>query len=51
VDGGRSCRRFDDLHNLVHDPATLTVAFARVAGNAGAQTPGVDAVTIRAIKD
>jgi RNA-directed DNA polymerase len=25
-------RRFDDLFNFVHDPATLLVAFARVAG-------------------
>ena len=32
-------------HNLVHDPATLIVAFARVAGNQGANTPGVDGVT------
>ena len=38
-------RRFDDLFNLVHDPATLTVAFDRVAGNKGAGTPGVDGVT------
>jgi RNA-directed DNA polymerase len=35
-------RRFDDLFNLVHDPATLIVAFDRVAGNRGANTPGVD---------
>ena len=35
-------RRFDDLFNLVHDPATLIVAFGRVAGNRGANTPGVD---------
>ena len=28
-------RRFDDLFNLVHDPATLVVAFDRVAGNTG----------------
>ena len=38
-------RRFDDLFNLVHDPATLIVAFDRVAGNKGANTPGVDGVT------
>jgi RNA-directed DNA polymerase len=38
-------RRFDDLFNLVHDPATLFVAFCRVAGNQGANTPGVDGVT------
>ena len=38
-------RRFDDLFNLVHDPATLIIAFDRVAGNQGANTPGVDGVT------
>ncbi|MDT0347792.1 group II intron reverse transcriptase/maturase [Streptomyces sp. DSM 44938] len=38
-------RRFDDLFNLVHDPATLIVAFERVAGNRGANTPGVDGLT------
>ncbi len=38
-------RRFDDLFNLVHDPATLIMAFCRVAGNQGANTPGVDGVT------
>jgi RNA-directed DNA polymerase len=39
-------RQFDDLFNLVHDPATLIVAFARVAGNRGANTAGVDGVTV-----
>ena len=39
-------RRFDDLFNLVHDPATLIVAFDRVAGNRGANTPGVDGLTV-----
>ena len=38
-------RRFDDVFNFVHDPATLTVAFARVAGNRGAKSPGVDGIT------
>ncbi|WP_284747751.1 group II intron reverse transcriptase/maturase [Amycolatopsis sp. RTGN1] len=38
-------RRFDDLFNFVHDPATLLVAFHRVAGNTGANTPGVDGLT------
>lgn len=38
-------RRFDDLFNFVHDPATLLVAFDRVAGNRGARTPGVDGLT------
>ena len=37
-----SGRRFDDLFNFVCDPATLIVAFARVAGNRGARSPGVD---------
>ncbi len=39
-------RRFDDLFNFVCDPATLIVAFARVAGNRGARTPGVDGLTV-----
>ena len=39
-------RRFDDLFNFVHDPATLFVAFDRVAGNQGAHTPGVDGLTV-----
>ena len=38
-------RQFDDLFNLVHDPATLIVAFERVAGNRGARTAGVDGLT------
>ncbi|HEX5882726.1 MAG TPA: group II intron reverse transcriptase/maturase, partial [Actinomycetota bacterium] len=43
-------RRFNDLYNLVHDPATLTMAFARVAGNVGARTPGVDGATVSRIR-
>ena len=39
-------RRFDDLFNFVHDPATLIVAFDRVAGNRGARTPGVDGLRV-----
>lgn len=38
-------RRFDDLFNLVHDPATLEVAWDRVAGNTGARTAGTDGLT------
>ncbi|TMR04347.1 group II intron reverse transcriptase/maturase [Nonomuraea turkmeniaca] len=34
--------RFDDVFNFVCDPATLMMAFERVAGNAGARTAGVD---------
>jgi RNA-directed DNA polymerase len=33
-------RRLDDLFNFVYDPDTLIMAFARVAGSAGANTPG-----------
>jgi RNA-directed DNA polymerase len=43
-------RRFDDLFNLVWDPAFLTVAWGRVRGNAGARTAGVDGQTVRAIE-
>jgi RNA-directed DNA polymerase len=35
-------RRFDDLFNLVCDPAFLTVGWGRVRGNRGARTAGVD---------
>ena len=38
-------RRFDDLFNLVADPAFLLVAWARVRGNKGAKTAGVDGFT------
>jgi RNA-directed DNA polymerase len=44
-------RRFDDLFNLVHDPATLTMAFDRVAGNLGARSPGVDGLTVADVED
>jgi RNA-directed DNA polymerase len=44
-------RRFDDLFNFVHDPATLSMAFRRVAGNAGARTPGVDGLTVADIEE
>ncbi|WP_216207080.1 reverse transcriptase family protein [Amycolatopsis aidingensis] len=38
-------RRFDDVFNFVYAPATLIMAFVRVAGNRGANTPDVDGVT------
>lgn len=44
-------RRFDDLFNFVHDPATLLVAFDRVAGNRGARTPGVDGMTVTDVEE
>ncbi len=42
-------RRFDDLYNLVADPAFLTVAWDRVRGNRGARSAGVDGVAPRSI--
>lgn len=42
-------RRFDDLYNLVYDPAFLVVAWSRVRGNKGGRTAGVDGVVPRAI--
>jgi RNA-directed DNA polymerase len=44
-------RRFDDLFNLVCDPATLIVAFERVAGNRGARSPGVDGITVSDVEE
>jgi hypothetical protein len=35
-------RQFDDLYNLVYDPAFLLVAWRRIRGNTGARTAGVD---------
>ncbi|WP_413803114.1 group II intron reverse transcriptase/maturase [Streptomyces iranensis] len=43
-------RRFDDLFNLVADPAFLLIAWARVRGNKGARTAGVDGKTARYIE-
>jgi RNA-directed DNA polymerase len=48
-----SDRRFDDLFNLVCDPAVLVDAWQRVLGNRGARSAGVDgqiAYYIRAIR-
>ena len=42
-------RRFDDLFNLVYDPAFLVVAWSRVRGNKGGRTAGVDGVAPRSI--
>jgi RNA-directed DNA polymerase len=38
-------RRFDDLFNLVCDPAFLLVGWRRVRGNKGARSAGVDGET------
>lgn len=43
-------RCFDDLFNLVCDPAFLMHAWERVASNAGARTAGVDRVTVAHIE-
>lgn len=42
-------RQFDDLFNLVADPAFLLVAWDRVRGNKGAKTAGVDGRTAASI--
>jgi RNA-directed DNA polymerase len=42
-------RRFDDLANLVYDPAFLVTAWARVRGNKGARTAGVDGIAPRSV--
>jgi RNA-directed DNA polymerase len=43
-------RRFDDLYNLVGDPAFLVAAWKRVRGNRGARSAGVDGVAPRTIR-
>ncbi|MFI5284573.1 MAG: group II intron reverse transcriptase/maturase [Candidatus Dormibacterales bacterium] len=42
-------RQFDDLYNLVYDPAILVVAWSRVRRNRGARSAGVDKVEPRSI--
>jgi len=42
-------RQFDDLYNLVYDPAVLVVAWSRVRSNRGARSAGVDKVKPRSI--
>ena len=43
-------RRFEDLHNLVCDPAVLMVAWLRVRANRGSRSAGVDGQTARHIE-
>jgi len=43
-------RRFDDLFNLVYDPAFLVVAWERVFTNKGANTPGIDKATAAGVE-
>ncbi|MGY2119320.1 group II intron reverse transcriptase/maturase [Nocardia gipuzkoensis] len=44
-------RRFDDLFNLVTDPAFLLVAWDRVRSNTGARTAGIDRKTVSYIEN
>ena len=44
-------RRFDDLFNLIIDPAVLAVAWQRVRSNRGARTAGVDGQTAHYLED
>ena len=48
--GRRSSRRFDDLFNLVYDPAFLVHAWERVSSNKGARTAGIDRATVARIE-
>jgi RNA-directed DNA polymerase len=43
-------RRFDDLYNLVGDPAFLLVAWDRVRSNKGARSAGVDGYTAYSVE-
>ena len=43
-------RQFDDLYNLVCDPAVLVVAWSRVRSNRGARSAGIDKVEPRSIE-
>jgi RNA-directed DNA polymerase len=42
-------RRFDDVFNLVVDPAFLMAAWDRVRGNKGGRTAGVDGIVPRSV--
>ena len=43
-------RIFDDLYNLVYDPAFLVVAWNRVKTNKGARSAGIDEIAPRSIR-
>jgi RNA-directed DNA polymerase len=42
-------RQFDDLGNLVYDPAFLVVAWNRVRTNKGGRSAGVDGIAPRSL--
>ncbi len=46
-----SDRAFDDLHNLIYDPAFLVVAWSKVRVNKGSRSAGVDGVIPSRIAD
>jgi hypothetical protein len=48
---GRQRTLLADLPVLVHDPATLIVAFDRVASNRGARSPGIDGVPVADVEE
>ena len=48
--GKDTTRCFDDMFNLVADPAFLVVAWRRVRGNQGSRTAGIDGHTARTIE-
>ena len=48
--GENEGRRFDDLYNLVYDPATLLAAWSQVKENKGARTAGVDGITVHQVE-
>jgi RNA-directed DNA polymerase len=48
--GADHSRRFDDLYNLVYDPAFLAVAWERVSTNKGGRTAGIDKITAPVIE-
>jgi RNA-directed DNA polymerase len=49
--GSDPARRFDDLFNLVVDPAVLATAWMRVRNNRGSRTAGVDGITAYYVED
>src|SRR5262249_30393427 len=48
--GEQRSRRFDDLFNLVTDPAFLLVAWDRVRNNTGGRAAGVDGLNAFAVE-
>jgi len=44
-------RQFDDVFNLVSDPAFMQVAWSRVRGNTGGRTAGIDGIAPRSLSD